>query len=53
VQGGDIPGVCAWGDAIQEVGSGRRLYIAGTRDIADFIDALIADKSELPGRRGL
>ena len=32
-----------WRGSIQEVASGRRLFVTGTRDIADFIDAHLAE----------
>jgi hypothetical protein len=37
-----------WRGSIQEVASGRRLFVTGTRDIADFIDAHLA---EAPARK--
>jgi hypothetical protein len=35
----------AWRGAIVEVQSGTRYYVAGTRDIADFIDARLAERT--------
>ncbi len=35
----------AWRGAIHEVQSGTRFYVAGTRDIADFIDARLAERN--------
>jgi hypothetical protein len=41
---GDAPDGTAWRGAIVEVQSGKRFYVAGTRDIADFIDARLAER---------
>jgi hypothetical protein len=37
-----------WRGAIIDVRSGLRFYAAGTRDIADFIDARIAETAKPP-----
>jgi hypothetical protein len=34
-----------WRGSIQEIGSGARLYVSGTHDIADFIGSRLADKT--------
>lgn len=34
-----------WRGSIQEIDSGLRLYVTGTRDVADFIAARIAEKT--------
>jgi hypothetical protein len=45
----DIPGASVWRGAILEVASGKRLYVAGARDIADFIEALLAQNDSPDG----
>ncbi len=35
-----------WRGAVHDVRSGQRYYAAGTRDIADFIDARIAAETK-------
>jgi hypothetical protein len=46
VQGGDTPGRGEWRGAVQEVASGKRFYVTGARDIADFIDARLTAEAE-------
>ncbi len=46
VQGGDASGQGEWRGAIQDVTSGQRFYVAGTRDIADFIDARMSERGK-------
>ncbi len=43
-------GCSEWRGSIQEIASGKRLFVTGTRDIADFISAhcTIRDGSESP-----
>jgi hypothetical protein len=43
LHGGDDPGAGELRGAIHDVRSGQRFYVAGTRDIADFIDARIVE----------
>ncbi|MGA8533405.1 MAG: hypothetical protein WB615_04800 [Candidatus Tumulicola sp.] len=35
-----------WRGSVQEVDSGRRFYVTGMRDVADFIGARMAEKSQ-------
>jgi hypothetical protein len=35
-----------WRGAILDVASGQRFYAVGTRDIADFIDARVAERTK-------
>jgi hypothetical protein len=51
VQGGGGDGAAGggeWRGSIQEVDSGRRFYVTGTRDLADFIAARMAEKTHPP-----
>jgi hypothetical protein len=48
VQGGGNPAVREWRGSVQEVASSARVYVAGARDIADFIGARLAEHSENP-----
>jgi hypothetical protein len=47
MQGGDHEGG-EWRGSIQEADSGRRFYVTGTRDLADFIAARMAEKTKRP-----
>lgn len=35
----------AWRGSVQEIASGKRLFITGTRDIADFIATFLAERT--------
>jgi hypothetical protein len=52
VQGGDNPAAREWRGLAQEVSSSARVYVAGARDIADFIDARLAEHSAIPPEGG-
>jgi hypothetical protein len=45
VQGGENPAVGEWRGSVQEVTSGVRVYVAGARDVADFIGSRLAEHS--------
>ncbi len=34
----------AWRGSVQEIASGKRLFITGTRDIADFIQTFLVER---------
>ncbi len=44
LQGGENPAEPQWRGSIAEIGSGVRVYVTGTRDIADFIATRIAER---------
>ncbi len=46
LQDGSRPDEAEWRGSIHEVGSGLRFYVTGTRDVADFIGARLAEKAE-------
>jgi hypothetical protein len=48
VQGGDNPATREWRGSVQDVTASVRAYVAGARDIADFIDARLAEHTERP-----
>jgi len=48
VQGGDNPAAREWRGSVQEVASSARVYVAGARDIADFIGARLEAHAEHP-----
>jgi hypothetical protein len=39
-------GAAAWRGSVQEIRSGKRLFVTGTRDIADFILAHLTGDEE-------
>ncbi len=44
VQHGEHPSDAEWRGSVVEVNSGVRLYVAGARDVADFIGARLAGR---------
>jgi hypothetical protein len=42
-------GTGEWRGSVHEVASGRRLFITQTREVADFIEARLAEVRDLKG----
>ncbi len=47
-QEGDSSGEREWRGSVFEIDTGVRFYVSGARDVADFIRARLAEKSEGP-----